>query len=257
MIENFLIKLQNESKAIVDWVGSLGRIFFLSLYYIFLPPYRFRLFFQQLRFIGNGSLAVVILTGSFTGMVLALQMYAVLKKFNAESMVGAIVALSLTRELGPVLTALMVNARAGSAMAAELGSMRVTDQIMAMEAMAVNSYQYLISPRIFAGIVMMPLLTVIACLVGIVGGYIIAVFLMGLDPGLYVSKIDSMMYMSDIWGGLFKAAIFGAIVTLIGSYQGFHAGGGAEGVGRATTSAVVISSVMILAFDYVITSFLI
>ena len=252
-----LIFVKRYLETVVVWIGSIGKVLALSFFYIFVPPYRPRLFFRQLRFIGNGSLSVVLLTGTFTGMVLTLQIFDVMKKFNAESMVGAVVSVALARELGPVLSALMVNARAGSAMSAELGTMRVTDQIIALEAMAVNSYQYLISPRIFAGVVMLPVLTILSNFIGIFGGYLVAVNLMGLDPGLYVSKVENFLTMSDILGGLFKSAVFGLVLTQVGSFQGFNTSGGAEGVGRATTTAVVISSVLILAFDYLITTFLI
>ncbi|MBL0691491.1 MAG: ABC transporter permease [SAR324 cluster bacterium] len=239
------------------WLGDITKVTLLSLFYIFLPPYRPKIFLAQLYFIGNGSLSVILLTGSFTGMVLALQMFEVLKRFSSESMVGAVVALSLTRELGPVLSALMVNARAGSSMAAEIGTMKVTEQIMAIESMAVNSYQYLISPRIFAGILMMPALNIISNVVGVLGGYFITVSLLGLDPGLYFNKIDDFMEVRDLVNSSLKAAIFGLILTVVGSYQGFNTSGGAKGVGKATTSAVVISAVLILAFDYLLTSFMI
>jgi phospholipid/cholesterol/gamma-HCH transport system permease protein len=182
-------------------------------------------------------------------------MFNVMRNFNAESLVGSVVAIALTRELSPVLTALMVNARAGSAIAAEIGTMQVTEQVLALEAMAVNSYQYLISPRLFAGFVMLPFLTMISNGIGIMGGYVIAVNLLGLDPGLYFSKIDLYLSFSDIYSGLEKSAIFGGIVTMVGSFQGINASGGAAGVGKATTSAVVISSVLILSSDYLLTSF--
>lgn len=241
----------------ISWIGDFMKITAISLYLIFVPPYRFKLFINQLYFIGNGSILIVLLSGTFTGMVLALQMFDILKRFNSESIIGAVVTISLTRELGPVLSALMVNARAGSAMAAELGTMRVTDQIMAMEAMAVNSYQYLISPRIFSGIVMLPVLTLLADFVGVLGGYLITVQLLGLDGGLYFNKIDDFLKLNYIWESILKSAVFGLILTAVGSYQGFNTSGGAKGVGQATTSAVVISSVLILIADYLITSLVI
>ena len=237
-------------------LGKIGALFCESLLLLFVPPFRFKLFVKQLEFIGNRSLSIVLFTAIFTGMVLALQMYEALKKFQSESLVGGIVALSLTKELAPVLTSLMVNSRAGSAIAAEIGSMRVTEQIDALESMAVNSVQYLITPRIVAGFIMLPILTIIADIVGVIGGYVIAVLLLGLDAGLYINKIIALVDIADILGGLLKAAVFGVVLTFIGCYFGYTTSGGAQGVGNATTKAVVTSAVMILATDYVITSFL-
>lgn len=243
-----------------NYLENIGKIFSLlgkTVLLMFFPPYRWKIFIQHLEFIGNRSLSIVLFTALFTGMVLALQMYEALKKFQSESLVGGIVALSLSKELAPVLTALMINSRAGSAIAAEIGSMRVTEQIDAMEAMAVNSIQYLIVPRVFAGIVMFPILTIIADIVGVLGGYLVAVSLLGLDAGLYTSKIVDLVTTSDILGGILKATVFGVVVTFVGSYFGYTAVGGAKGVGNATTKAVVVSAVSILALDYIITSFLV
>lgn len=237
-------------------LGKMVYLFIETFYVAFIPPFRFRIFITQLEFIGNKSLSIVLFTAIFTGMVIALQMYEALRKFQSESLVGGIVALSLTKELAPVLTSLMVNSRAGSAIAAEIGSMRVTEQIDALEAMAVNPVQYLITPRVLAGFIMLPILTIIADIVGIIGGYLIAVLLLGLDSGLYINKITDLVSANDILGGLIKSAVFGIILTFIGSYFGYIAKGGAQGVGEATTKAVVTSAVLILASDYVITSFL-
>lgn len=240
-------------------INSQGRavtLLFLALVRIFMPPVRWKLYFKQLEFIGNHSLTVVLLTGCFTGMVLALQLYGILNNFGAETVIGGVIGLSMVKELGPVLTALMVNARAGSAIAAEIGTMRVTEQISALDAMAVDSIQYLFSTRIFAGFIMLPLLTVISNFVGLLGGYIISVELLGADAGLYISKAVGLVSLPDIVGGLIKAAVFGLILTFVGCYQGYIARGGAEGVGQATTNAVVVSAVLILASDYLITSFL-
>ena len=194
-------------------LGKIGALFFESIFGLFVPPFRFKLFIKQLEFIGNRSLSIVLFTALFTGMVLALQMYEALRKFQSESLVGGIVALSLTKELAPVLTSLMVNSRAGSAVAAEIGSMRVTEQIDALEAMAINSVQYLITPRVLAGFIMLPILTIIADVIGVIGGYLIAVQLLGLDAGLYINKIIDLVDIADILGGLFKASI--CSVTLI------------------------------------------
>ena len=237
-------------------LGKIGALLCESIFGLFVPPFRFKIFIKQLEFIGNRSLSIVLFTAIFTGMVLALQMYEALRKFQSESLVGGIVALSLTKELAPVLTALMVTSRAGSAIAAEIGSMRVTEQIDALESMAVNSVQYLITPRIVAGFIMLPILTIIADIVGVIGGYLIAVLLLNLDAGLYINKIIDLVSISDILGGLFKASVFGGLLTFIGCYFGYTASGGAQGVGNATTKAVVSSAVTILATDYIITSFL-
>ncbi|MBI5523792.1 MAG: ABC transporter permease [Desulfarculus sp.] len=218
------------------------------------PPWRLRLIFKQMEFVGIKSINVVILTGAFTGGVFALQSHHGFVLFGAESLVGSTVALALTRELGPVLTALMVTGRAGSAMAAELGTMRVTEQVDALYVMAVNPVQYLVLPRIVAAIIMLPILTIVADYIGIVGGYIVGVHLLGINAGIFMAKIIEYVEVSDITMGLIKAAYFGLILSLVGCYKGFYTHGGAEGVGRATTQAVVLASVLILAFDYVLTA---
>ncbi|MGK0290731.1 MAG: phospholipid/cholesterol/gamma-HCH transport system permease protein, partial [bacterium] len=237
-------------------LGKAGFLFIEAIIFIFMPPFRWKIYFQQLEFIGNKSLNVVLLTGLFTGAVLSLQMYVALKSFGSESVVGGIVALSMTREMGPVLTSLMVAARAGSAIAAQLGTMRVTEQISALDAMAVNSVQYLISPRVFAGFFILPFLTICSEMVGIIGGYIISVGLFHLDSGIYIAKIIDFVALSDILGGLLKSSVFGVILTFTGCYKGYNTYGGAEGVGNATTEAVVNSMILIFISDYIMTSFL-
>jgi phospholipid/cholesterol/gamma-HCH transport system permease protein len=229
---------------------------FRSIVWTFTPPFRLRNLIKQMEFIGVKSLFIVVLTGVFTGMVLALQSYHGFRKFGGESLMGGIVALSLAREMGPVMTALMVNARAGSAIAAELGTMRVTEQIDALEVMAINPVQYLVVPRIWAGVLMLPLLTAINILVGIIGGYFVGVILLNINSGVFINKMTNMMELADLVQGMVKSIVFGLILTLIGCYKGYHTYGGAEGVGRATTEAVVISSVSILIGTYVITSLL-
>ena len=210
--------------------------------------------FKQMEFIGVNSLLVVAITGTFTGMVLALQSSYGFKKFGAEGMVGAIVALSMTRELGPVLTSLMVTGRAGSAMTAELGSMRVTEQIDAITVMALNPIKYLVVPRVIASFLMLPVLTAISNFVGIIGGYLVGVKLLGINEGAFVNKMEKILGLEDIYNGLIKAAFFGIIMSVICCYKGFNTKGGAEGVGRATTEAVVASCLTILVSDYVLTS---
>jgi phospholipid/cholesterol/gamma-HCH transport system permease protein len=196
----------------------------------------------------------VIITGGFTGMVLALQTYYGFRRFSSEGLVGATVALSMTRELGPVLTALMVTGRAGSAMAAELGSMRVSEQIDALTVMALSPVKYLVVPRVLASLFMLPVLTVIADFTGILGGYFVGVKLLGINEGVFIARMIKYVSLDDIYNGLAKAAVFGVILSVISCYKGFYTRGGAEGVGRATTEAVVASSVTILISDYVLTS---
>lgn len=257
MFKAYLEKLGKFAEDIVDSAGLMAIMLFQAFTYALTPPIKFRNIFRQMEFVGVQSLFVVILTGSFTGMVLALQSYNALKRFGAESMVGPTVALSMARELGPVLTALMVTGRAGSAMATELGTMRVTEQIDALFTMAVNPVKYLVVPRIVAGLLMFPVLTIITDFVGAVGGYLVGVKLLGINPGVYVGRTLDFMQIDDIFMGLTKSVVFGLITTLVACYFGFYTKGGAEGVGRAATSSVVLASVMILISDYIMSSFMV
>lgn len=239
------------------FVGEFGRLTLMlaeSIYWGVRRPFKLDYIFKQMEFIGVNSAVVVIITGTFTGMVLALQSYYGFRKFGAEGLVGATVALSMTRELGPVLTCLMVTGRAGSAMAAQLGTMRVTEQIDALTVMALNPIKYLVTPRIVASVLMLPVLTIIADFVGVVGGYLVGVKLLGINEGAFVNKMVKYVELGDIYNGLVKSAVFGIILSLVACYKGFYARGGAEGVGRATTEAVVVSSVTILVSDYILTS---
>jgi phospholipid/cholesterol/gamma-HCH transport system permease protein len=207
-----------------------------------------------MEFVGVKSINVVILTGLFTGAVFALQSYYGFAMFGAESLVGSTVALALTRELAPVLTSLMVTGRAGSAMAAEIGTMRVTEQIDALTAMAVNPLQYLVVPRMLAGIIMLPLLTILTNYIGVFGSYVVGVKMLDINEGVFVQNIYNYLAMSDISMGLIKAAVFGLILSVVGCYQGYVTTGGAEGVGRSTTKAVVQACILILATDYFLTA---
>jgi phospholipid/cholesterol/gamma-HCH transport system permease protein len=256
MINRFFFVIGTHVLSFISELGGILLMFARSLAWTFVPPFRYRNLIKQMEFVGVKSLFIVVLTGIFSGMVLALQSYHGFKKFGGESLMGGIVALSLAREMGPVMTALMVNARAGSAIAAELGTMRVTEQIDALEIMAINPVQYLVVPRIWAGVLVVPLLTAINILVGIFGGYFVGVILLHINSGVYINKMTHMVEMSDLVQGLVKSVFFGLILTLIGCYKGYYTSGGAEGVGRATTEAVVISSVSILIGTYVITSLL-
>lgn len=216
---------------------------------------------QQLFGIGFKSLFVILLIGLFCGMVLGLQGYYTLVKFGSVGMLGAAVSLTLIRELGPVLTAIMLTGRAGSSMTAEIGVMRISDQIDALDVMDINSLGYLFTPRLLASLLSFPLLTAIFDVVGIVGGYITGVLLLGINEGAYFYRIESSVTLADINGGFLKALVFGILVTSICCYQGYNThrrrdSMGPEAVGNATTSAVVISCVCILVFDYALTSFL-
>jgi len=229
-------------------------LFLQALSWLVRPPFRIRLYFKQMEFIGVNSLFVVALTSLFTGMVLALQTFYAFSMFGAETLVGATVALSMTRELGPVITGLMVTGRAGSAICAEIGTMRVTEQVDALTVMAINPVQYLVLPRIVAGVIMLPLLTIISDVMGILGGYLVGVQLLDIHGGMFMNKIQEHVTLADVYNGLIKASVFGGILTLVGCYKGFYTRGGAEGVGRSTTQAVVMSSVLILVSDYFLTA---
>ena len=221
-----------------------------------LPPFRTRHLVGQVYFIGAQSLVVIFLTGAFTGMVLGLQGFFTLRKFGAEALLGPAVALSLIRELGPVLAAIMVTARAGSAMAAELGAMRVTEQIDALEAMALNPIRFLMVPRLLASVATVPLLTAVFDVVGIYGGYLVGVQLLGLSGGAYFDQMRGTVELADVRGGFLKAIVFGGLIAWVSGYKGYHAGYGAAGVSRATTEAVVLCAVLILIGDYVLTALL-
>ena len=206
--------------------------------------------------IGVRSLPVVLITAIFTGMVFALQTYTGFKRFGAEAVVGTVVALSMTRELGPVLTGLIVAGRAGAAIAAELGTMRVTEQIDALETLATNPVKYLIVPRFIAGICMLPALAIVADIVGITGGYFVTVGLFDTSSVVYWKRTWNYLEMNDIYSGLIKAGFFGASISLISCYMGFYTRGGAQGVGKSTTGAVVLSSMTILISDYLLSAWL-
>jgi phospholipid/cholesterol/gamma-HCH transport system permease protein len=209
-----------------------------------------------MHFIGVKSLFVIVLTGTFTGMVLGLQGYYSLRKFGAEGLLGSAVALSMIRELGPVLSALMVTGRAGSAMTAEIGLMRITEQIDALDTMAVSPMQYLVAPKVLAGVLVMPLLMAIFDVIGIYGGHLVGVNLLGVSSGGYTSSVQSAVEWKDVYGGILKALSFGLIVTWVCTYKGYNTEMSAEGLGKSTTEAVVLASVLVLIWDYFLTSVL-
>ena len=249
--------LGRRAMEIIGGMGSAAIFLIESVRWIFAPPWRFSLLIRQIYIIGTGSLSIVLLTGLFTGMVLALQGIYAFRKFGSEAFLGPAVAFSLIRELGPVLTALVVTGRAGSAMTAEIGIMQITEQVDALKSMAVNPLQRLVSPRLLAGVIVFPLLTALCDLIGIFGAYLVGVELMGVSSGTFFGEMQDKIEMVDINVGLWKSIVFGLIVTWVCCYKGYHCGHGAEGVGKATTSAVVLSSVLILVGDYFLTSILI
>ncbi|MBN1624975.1 MAG: ABC transporter permease [Deltaproteobacteria bacterium] len=246
---------------LVQEMGRAGKFFINGSFHIFSLPLQISKIVHQVYFIGMKSIFVICLTGAFTGMVLGLQGYYTLSKFGSEGLLGAAVALSLIRELGPVLTAIMVIGRAGSAMAAEIGIMRISEQIDALETMDINPIRFLVSPRIAASVISFPLLTAIFVVVGIWGGYLTGSVLLGLNPAIYMYRVKSGIIMDDLIGGGVKSIIFAILVATVCCFQGYFThtrseGYGAKGVSLSTTSAVVISCVMILVSDYVMTSFL-
>jgi len=256
MVSRILFRLGEICTHFVKEMGEIAMLLLNTISWMFTPPLRIRNIFRQMESVGIKSALVIILTGIFAGMVVALGSYTGFKRFGGESLLGMTVALAMARELGPVMTALMVTARAGSAMAAELGTMRVTEQIDALATMAVNPVQYLIVPRVLAGIFMVPILTIVCASIGILGGYFVSVGLLGLNPGIYMANTVEYVKFLDIAKGVSKGFFFGFIISLISCYKGFYARGGAEGVGKATTEAVVFSSVAVLIGNYILTSFL-
>jgi phospholipid/cholesterol/gamma-HCH transport system permease protein len=238
----------------LEGLGRVVRLTFDTLRWLARPPFRIGQMLIAMEFIGVQSLFIIMLTGTFSGMVFALQSVNSLREYGAEGVVGSVVAISLTREIAPVFSALMITARAGSAIAAELGNMRVTEQIDALTTMAVSPVQYLLSPRLLAGALMFPLLCIVYSSVGMIGAWFVAVKGMGIDPGVFISNIEEYMVPGDFWMGEIKGVCFGFLVTAICGEQGFFASGGARGVGQATTRAVVRSAVAILIANYIITS---
>jgi phospholipid/cholesterol/gamma-HCH transport system permease protein len=250
---SLLDPLERLGRTGVDWLTAMGRFgVFLgqAVFWLFVPPFKVRQLLQRVSFIGVRSMSIILLTGAFTGMVLGLQGVQMLRRVGSEAFIGPAVAVSLVRELGPVLSALMVTGRAGSALAAEIGVMRITEQIDALTVMALNPIRYLVVPTIVAGIIALPILGWVFDVVGILGGYVIVVGLFGLSAGTYFGQIQVFLSTTDIWVGSWKSLAFGILITWVACYKGFHVGHGAEGVGRATTEAVVLASVLIFVLDY-------
>lgn len=243
-------------RAFLAFLQAAGRLAFFAgqaIWHCLRGPWYPRLIGRQMIEIGYYSLPVVGLTAIFTGMVLALQSYTGFARFSAESAIPNVVVVSITRELGPVLAGLMVAGRIGAAMAAEIGTMRVTEQIDALVTLSTNPFKYLVAPRIIAGVAMLPLLVLTADVIGVLGGYLVSTTRLGFNPQAYLQNTWDFLQIEDVVSGLVKAAFFGFLVTLMGCYHGYHSKGGAQGVGTATTNAVVSASILILSFNYVIT----
>ena len=237
-------------------IGRIGIFFFESISWWFKKPYRFAELFQHIEFVGNKSLVIIFLTGLFTGLVFAFQAWVGLSIVNADNLIGPMTGLAVTRELGPVLTGLIISARAGGAMAARLGTMRVTEQIDALEVMGVDAKNYLVAPRILASLISTPLLCAFFDFVALIGGYFLAVLILGLDPAIFLEKTRFYVDPRDINEGLVKAAFFGLFFSTICTYKGFNTKGGAKGVGEATNHGVVASMVLIIIMDYFLTKLL-
>ncbi len=240
--------------ALLAVAGRLTLFALSAISHAVRPPYYPRLILKQMLEIGYFSLPVVGLTALFTGMVLALQSHSGFARFNAESAVATVVVLSITRELGPVMAGLMVAGRVGAAIAAEIGTMRVTEQIDALTTLSTNPFKYLVAPRLIAGLVTLPVLVLLADVVGVFGGYLVGIYRLEFNPANYLKLTWEYLETLDVVSGLVKAGAFGFIVTLMGCYHGFNSKGGAQGVGVATTNAVVSSSVLILGANYFITA---
>ncbi len=259
---NFLLSLVNFLKRGCNYIfsffhtiGEIVEFFFSCIKFALTEKFYFNIFLKQFVKIGFNSLPVVGLTSIFTGMVLALQSYTGFSRFSAESAIPNVVVLSITRELAPVLAGLMVAGRSGAAIAAEIGTMKVTEQIDALKTLSTNPFNYLIIPRIIAGIISLPLLVFIGDIIGVMGGYLICVNLLNFNPTVYLQNTFNFVEFIDVFSGLVKAAVFGFLITFMGCYHGFNARGGAQGVGQSTTYSVVSSSVLILLMNYIITSF--
>jgi phospholipid/cholesterol/gamma-HCH transport system permease protein len=243
-------------RIFIAFLGAMGRIAMfagVAVSHCLRPPWYPQLIGRQMIDIGYFSLPVVGLTALFTGMVLALQSYTGFARFSAEGAVATVVVLSMTRELGPVIAGLMVAGRIGASMAAEIGTMRVTEQIDALSTLSTNPFKYLVAPRLIAGLTMLPLLVLVADVIGVFGGYLVSVYKLNFNPASYLKRTMDYLEFMDVVSGLVKASAFGFLISLMGCFHGYHSAGGAQGVGRATTNAVVSASILILVFNYGIT----
>lgn len=242
--------------AVLAFLGKTGiMVLFMvkALLFCFLPPYYLRILLGHIRDIGYYSLPVVGMTSLFAGMVLALQSYSGVSSNLAEQTIPSLVVLAITRELAPVLAGLMVAGRVGAAIAAEIGTMRVSEQIDALETLSTDPFHYLIAPRVIAAIISLPLLVMVGDVIGVLGGYLVGVYQLGFNDALYLKNTISNLQWIGVISGLVKAAVFGLIIALMGCFHGYHSQGGAQGVGAATTYAVVSASILILIFNYIVT----
>lgn len=256
MVTYYIDYIGRKSLYLAFVIGRFFVFFIKTVQTTFITRLKFsKLFFQSHR-IGVESLNIVVLTGVFTGMVFALQSYIGFQRVGGQQFIGAVVALGMIRELGPVLTGLMVTGRAGSSITAEIGTMRITEQIDALTTLRINTLQYLVIPRIISGIFILPCLALFSMIFGIAGGYVVCVYVLGLSSQDYLDSIRNFVELNDIRSGLIKSSFFGLILTWVGTYKGFYTEGGARGVGIATTESVVTASIMILIANYFLTKIL-
>ncbi|GHU05250.1 ABC transporter permease [Alphaproteobacteria bacterium] len=251
---NFLAVIGRIFIGFLEHVGRLTLFSVQSISHCVRAPVYFRLIGRQMLEIGYFSLPVVGLTAIFTGMVLALQSHTGFARFQAEGAVAAVVAVSITRELGPVLAGLMVAGRVGASIAAEIGTMRVTEQVDALSTLSTNPFKYLVAPRLWGGLLMLPCLVLVADIIGVFGGFVVGVYKLDYNAAAYLRNTVETLQPIDVISGLVKAAVFGFVIALMGCYNGYHSKGGAQGVGQATTNAVVTSSILILVFNYLLTA---
>ena len=253
MVLDLVARTGRATLSLIRSAGALALFALAGLSHILRPPFYGRVFVRTFLETGFFSLPVVALTALFSGGVIALQSYTGFAQYHAQSAIAGIVVLAVTRELGPVLAGLMVAGRVGAAMAAQIGTMRVTDQIDALSTLSTNPMKYLVAPRLLAGMIALPLLVLVADVLGVAGGFTVAVVKLGFSPTAYITATLNSVKAMDVTVGLVKAALFGLLISLMGCYYGYNSKGGAEGVGSATTSAVVVASILLLAFDYLIT----
>ncbi len=251
---NVLAAIGRVFLGFLQYTGRLTVFTGVAVSHCLRPPIYLRLIARQMLEIGYFSLPVVGLTAIFTGMVLALQSHTGFARFSAEGAVATVVVISMTRELGPVLAGLMVAGRIGAAMAAEIGTMRVTEQVDALETLSTNPYKYLVAPRIIAGLLMLPCLVLVADIIGVFGGFLVGTYQLGYNPATYIHSSWEYLKPIDVISGLIKASVFGFIISLLGCYNGYNSRGGAQGVGQATTNAVVSASILILTSNYILTA---
>ncbi|MFC1645602.1 MlaE family ABC transporter permease [Candidatus Omnitrophota bacterium] len=248
-MKSYLLNMGKRTLDFFDFIGGMTRLLFQTLFWIFIPPIKKDRIFQQAKKIGIDSLPIVTLVGLFIGIIIALQTAYLMKKLSAEMYIASIVALSITRELGPVLTSLIVAGRCGAAITAEIGTMTVTEQVDALKTLATNPVKYLVVPRFLGMIFMLPILTIYADLVGIFGGYLICVNRLNISSNMYISTTFETLVNKDVFTGLIKTLFFGMIIALVACYEGLNVKGGAEGVGKSTTTSVVISFILIIVAD--------